>query len=181
ARILPRPVQEQLDIWIATGGTPESTVRAAVLGKPVMYAMLGGAINSFSQHQQLYRRTAVEHGHDSEGLKVGVSSVGLIQRHNAHETYYPYWMDSMSRISAERGFPAPDRQSYDMQASARGALFVGNAEQITEKILRLHEFMDHDRQIFQLDFSSIPQQQVLESIELLGTEILPAVNKELGQ
>ncbi len=180
ARILPRPVQERLDIWIATGGTPESTVRAAVLGKPVMYAMLGGAINSFAQHQQLYRKTAADNGHDVDNLKVGLSTVGLILREKAHETYYPYWMDSMSRISAERGFPAPSRQSFDMQASERGALFVGNAEQSTEKILRAHEFMQHDRQIFQLDFSSIPQAQVLESIELLGTEILPAVNKELG-
>lgn len=181
ARVLPRPVQANLDIWIATGGTPESTVRAAVLGKPVIYALLGGALNNFSQHAQLYRKSADDAGHDAAGLKVGLSTVGLVLREKAHETYFPYWMDSMSRISAERGFPAPDRQSYEMQASGRGALMVGNAEQITEKVLRAHEFMQHDRQIFQLDFSSVPQAQVLEAIELLGTEVLPAIERELGR
>lgn len=180
ALILPRPTGKNLDIWIATGGTPQSTVRAARLGRPVIYAMLGGNVNNFAQHAQLYRDTAVESGHDAGALRVGVSSVGLVLRENAHATYLPYWMDSMNRISAERGFARPNEISYNMQSARSGALFVGNSEQVAEKILLTHQHMRHDRQIFQLDFSSVPQAQVLESIELLGTEVLPRVQRELA-
>jgi probable LLM family oxidoreductase len=180
ALILPRPFHGALDIWIATGGTPQSTVRAAVLGQSVMYAILGGAVNNFEQHAQLYRKTAQEAGHDVGSLRVGASTPGLILRQDAERTYQPYWMDSMTRIAAERGFPKPSEVSYRAQTAPAGALFVGNPEQVASKIVRMHGHMKHDRQIFQLDFSSVPQKLVLESIELLGTEVLPLVNSELG-
>ncbi len=180
ALILPRPYGKELDIWIATGGTPRSTVRAALLGRPVMYAILGGALNNFERHVQLYRQTAAEAGHDDGGLRVGASTPGLILRKDALDTYRPYWMDSMKRIASERGFPMPSEVTYRAQTAPAGALFVGTPEQVAEKIVRMHGHMKHDRQIFQLDFSSVPQKLVLESIELLGTEVLPLVSRELG-
>lgn len=192
ALILPRPFpaadgSRELDIWIATGGTPQSTVRAAALGKNVMYALLGGSVRNFERHAALYRQTAVEHGHEAAGLKVGVSAPGLVLRDRpattgrAKEAFQPYWMDTMRRISAERGFPTPSGVTYNMEAAPGGALFVGNPEQVAEKIVRMHGHMRHDRQIFQLDLSSVPQETVLEAIELLGTEVLPLVQRELGR
>lgn len=191
ALILPRPYpgpdgQRALDIWIATGGTPHSTVRAAELGKSVMYALLGGSVRNFERHAELYRETAARHGHAPEGLKVGVSTPGLVLRDGtsgvarAKETFRPYWLDTMRRLSAERGFPTPSGLTYNMETAPGGSLFVGNAEQVAEKIIRMHGHMQQHRQIFQLDFSSVPQRLVLESIELLGTEVLPLVRKELG-
>jgi alkanesulfonate monooxygenase SsuD/methylene tetrahydromethanopterin reductase-like flavin-dependent oxidoreductase (luciferase family) len=87
----------------------------------------------------------------------------------------------MRRISAERGFPTPSGVTYNMETAPGGALFVGNPEQVAEKIVRMHGYMKHDRQVFQMDLSSVPQKVVLESIELLGTEVLPLIQKELGQ
>lgn len=192
AQILPRPFpaedgRRELDIWIATGGTPQSTVRAAALGKNVMYALLGGSVRNFERHAALYRQTAVEHGHGAAGLKVGVSAPGLVLRDTpaatgrAKEAFRPYWMDTMRRISAERGFPTPSGITYNMETAPGGALFVGNPEQVAEKIVRMHGHLQHDRQIFQLDLSSVPQATVLEAIELLGTEVLPLVQRELGR
>lgn len=191
AQILPRPFpsadgRRELDIWIATGGTPQSTVRAASLGKNVMYALLGGSVRNFERHAALYRQTAVEHGHGGAGLRVGVSAPGLVLRDSAtgegraHAAFRPYWLDSMRRISAERGFPTPSGLTYNMETAPSGALFVGNPEQVAEKIVRMHGHMGHDRQIFQLDLSSVPQAVVLEAIELLGAEVLPLVQRELG-
>ncbi len=191
AAILPRPFPapdgaRELDIWIATGGTPASSVRAATLGMNVMYALLGGSVRNFERHATLYRETAVEHGHNASLLKVGVSTPGLVLRDapsgsgRAKEAFRPYWLDSMRRISAERGFPAPSGVTYNMETAPGGALFVGNPEQVAEKIVRMHGHMRHQRQIFQLDFSSVPQRTVLEAIELLGTEVLPLVRSELG-
>jgi len=191
AQILPRPFPSAdgtrvLDIWIATGGTPGSTVRAATLGKNVMYALLGGSVRNFERHAALYRQTAVEHGHGEALLKVGVSTPGLVLRDGsegegrAKKVFQPYWTDSMRRLSAERGFPMPSAVTYNMESAPGGALFVGNPEQVAEKIIRMHGHLQHHRQIFQLDFSSVPQKLVLEAIELLGTEVLPLVQRELG-
>lgn len=178
ALILPRPTGEHLDIWIATGGTPASSVRAARLGKPVIYALLGGAVDNFAQHAALYRERFSAAGEAAP--RVGVSGVGLVLRDGAKETFRPYWLDSMTRISAERGFPKPSGVTYNMQAARSGALYVGTPEEVAEKIVATHTAMGHDRHILQLDFSSVPQSQVLESIELLGTEVLPLVNDALG-
>lgn len=196
ARILPRPFPgpdgtAELDIWIATGGTPHSTVRAATLGKNVVYALLGGSVRNFERHAALYRETAATHGFGDAGRKIGVSTPGLVLRDGpagagkdssgrAKESFRPYWTDTMRRLSAERGFPTPSGVTYNMETAPGGALFVGNPEQVAEKIIRMHGHMQHDRQIFQLDFSSVPQRLVLESIELLGAEVLPLVKQELG-
>ncbi|GAC1451447.1 MAG: hypothetical protein PVSMB10_07100 [Pseudarthrobacter sp.] len=151
-----------------------------------MYALLGGSVRNFERHAALYRQTAVEHGHGAAALKVGVSAPGLVLaddasgKGRAKETFRPYWLDSMRRISAERGFPTPSGVTYNMESAPGGALFVGNPEQVAEKIVRMHRHMRHDRQIFQLDLSSVPQQTVLEAIELLGTEVFPLVQRELG-
>ncbi len=104
----------------------------------------------------------------------------LILRKDALDTYLPYWMDSMARIASERGLPKPSEVTYRAETAPAGALFVGTPEQVAEKIMRMHGHMKHDRQIFQLDFSSAPQKLVLESIELLGTEVLTPVNSELS-
>ncbi|MFJ6280937.1 LLM class flavin-dependent oxidoreductase [Arthrobacter subterraneus] len=178
ALILPRPLQDKLDVWVATGGTPASSVRAARLGTPVIYALLGGAVDNFAQHAALYR----EQFNDAADTapRIGVSGVGLVLRDGAKETFRPYWLDTMTRISAERGFPQPSGVTYNMQAARTGALYVGTPEEVAEKIVLTHSAMGHDRHILQLDFSSVPQAQVLESIELLGTEVLPRVNDALG-
>ena len=211
ARILPRPFpgadgSAELDIWIATGGTPRSTERAAALGKNVIYALLGGSVRNFERHAELYRKSAAEHGFGdaasnnaaskdpgskNAGLKIGVSTPGLVLRDRASgsgkavdgrakQAFQPYWTDTMRRLSAERGFPTPSGVTYNMESAPGGALFVGNPEQVAEKIIRMHGHLQHDRQIFQFDFSSVPQKLVLESIELLGSEVLPLVRQELG-
>ena len=179
ALILPRPYPASdgsrgLDIWIATGGTPKSSVRAATLGKNVMYALLGGSVRNFERHAALYRETAVEHGHGGSPMKVGVSAPGLVLRDaasgtgRAKEVFRPYWLDSMRRISAERGFPTPSGVTYNMETAPGGAVFVGNPEQVAQKIVRMHGHMQHDRQIFQLDLSSVPQRNCARSDRAAG-------------
>lgn len=181
ATIYPRPVDNNLDIWIATGGTPASSVRAARLGTNVIYALLGGTVGNFARHAQLFRAEAEQAGHDAKALKVGVSAVGLVGKSGAEETFYPYWRHLMDGISRERGFSQPNRISYDMQAARNGGIYVGTPEQVAEKILLTHAHMGHDRHILQMDLASVPQKDVLKSIELLGTEVKPLIDAELAQ
>lgn len=180
ATIYPRPVGNNLDIWIATGGTPGSTVRAARLGTNVIYALLGGAVSGFARHAQLFRAEAEQAGHSAKALKVGVSAVGLVAKSGAADTFYPYWRHLMDGISRERGFSAPNRISFDMQTAPKGGIYAGTPEQVAEKILLTREHMGHDRHILQMDLASVPQKDVLKSIELLGTEVKPLIDAELG-
>lgn len=180
ATIYPRPVGNDLDVWIATGGTPSSTARAARLGTNVIYALLGGAVSSFARHAQLFRAEAEQAGHDAKALKVSVSAVGLVAKNGAANTFYPYWRRLMDGISRERGFSAPNRISFDMQTAPKGAIYAGTPEQVAEKILLTREHMGHDRHILQMDLASVPQKDVLKSIELLGTEVKPLIDAELG-
>ena len=128
-QILPRPSQNgqypgKLDIWVATGGNPESSARAGALGVPVSYAIIGGHPERFAPLFDLYRRSAAQHGHDPATLRTAIAAPGFIGTDSraTKDAFYPYWIDSMARISAERGFPTPTRETYEDMVDTRGAI-----------------------------------------------------------
>ena len=185
ALILPRPseharVPGKLDIWIATGGHPESSARAGELGIPVSYAIIGGYPERFAPLFDLYRRSAALHGHDPSTLQTAVASPGFVARQGARDTFFPYWIDSMARISVERGFPAPNRDTFEEMTAARGAIFAGTPNEVADKIIYVHSHLGMDRIGLQMDWSGVPQKLMLESIELFATEVMPQVQKELA-
>lgn len=180
--VLPRPSNGHLDIGIATGGNAESSVRAGLLGLPVTYAIIGGEPERFAPLVDLYRR-AYEQGAGSPGRqKVTIAGPGFIadDSRDAKDAFFPYWMDSMTRIARERRFSPPSRTSYDDQTGFTGALFVGSPEEIAERFLYQHKHLAMDRVGLQMDFSGVPQPLVMKSIELLATKVMPLVNAELG-
>ncbi|KRD41484.1 luciferase [Cellulomonas sp. Root930] len=183
ALVLPRPFGEHLRIAVATGGNPQSSVRAGVLGLPISYAIIGGQPASFAPLVDLYRRAHEQSGHDESARFVSVAGMGFVADDGkaARDYFYPYWFESMRRISSERGFPMPNRISYESQAARGGAYFIGEPEQIAERIVALHGVLHHDRQAFQMDLSGVPQKESLRSIELLGTQVAPLVREALGQ
>ena len=87
----------------------------------------------------------------------------------------------MNAIGRERGWPPMSRADYDAAATLRGANFVGSPQQVVEKILFQHELFDHDRFLVQFAVGSLPHDRMLRSIELLGTEVAPAVRAELAR
>jgi len=187
AVILPRPypkavLGEHLRISVATGGNPESSVRAGLLGLPINYAVIGGQPARFAPLVELYRRAfAQSDSPRALAAEVAVSGMGFISDDGkALNTFFPHWLDSMRRISRERGFPAPDRASYEAQAAPGGAYFIGGPEEVAERIVDLHGDLRHDRQGFQMDLSSVPQAASLKAIELLGTRVAPLVRQSLG-
>ncbi|MBK5249287.1 MAG: LLM class flavin-dependent oxidoreductase [Actinomycetales bacterium] len=187
ADILPRPVDkpglgEHLRIGIATGGNPESSVRAGVLGVPVSYAIIGGRPADFAPLADLYRE-AFTHAQEPRGeASVTVSVMGFVADEDkaARDFFYPYYLDTMKMISAERGFPLPNRITFDATAAKGGAYFVGGPESVAERIVDLHGALRHDRQIFQMDLTGVPQKESLHAIERMGTRVKPLVDAALG-
>jgi alkanesulfonate monooxygenase SsuD/methylene tetrahydromethanopterin reductase-like flavin-dependent oxidoreductase (luciferase family) len=180
--VYPRPLQDPIPVWVAVGGHPQSVVRAAKLGLPMALAIIGGAPERFQPIVELYREAARRTGHDPERLAVSVNSHGFIadDSRKAADVAFPPYADTMGRIGRERGWPAPTRAQFDAEAELRGAFFVGSPQQIVDKILLHHELFRHDRFLLQLTVGPTPHADVLRAIELLGTEVAPAVRKEVS-
>lgn len=187
AVVVPRPADlpgrgPHLRIAVATGGNPQSSVRAGTLGLPVTYAIIGGRPAQFAPIVDLYRRTHAQAGHPESSRFVTIAGMGFIADDGAQarEVFYPYLEDSMRRISADRGFPPPNRLSYEATAAPGGAYVVGHPEEVAERIVALHAELGHQRQIFQMDLSGMPQRESLWAVELLGTRVKPLVDAALG-
>jgi probable LLM family oxidoreductase len=180
--VYPRPLQDSIPVWVAVGGHPQSVVRAATLGLPMALAIIGGAPERFQPIVELYREAARRTGHDPERLAVSVNSHGFIadDSSKAADVAFPPYADTMGRIGRERGWPAPTRAQFDAEAELRGAIFVGSPQQIVDKILFHHELFRHDRFLLQLTVGPTPHADVLRAIELLGTEVAPAVRKAVS-
>ena len=181
--VYPRPLQEPLPVWIAVGGTPQSVVRAATLGLPLALAIIGGSPERFVQFVDLYRETARRVGRDPATLPVSINSHGFIAdtaAQAANEAFPPF-AEMMGRIGRERGWPPPSRRQFDAEISPRGALFVGDPQQVIDKILWEHELFGHQRFLMQMSVGTMPHARIMRSIELLGTVVAPAVRKALAR
>ena len=178
--VYPRPLQDSLPVWIAVGGTPQSVVRAATLGLPLALAIIGGAPERFVPLIELYREAAARAGHDPEKLPIGINSHGFIadSSQQAADDAFPPYAEVMTRIGRERGWPPATRQRFDAERSRRGALLVGNAQEVAEKILYEYELFRNQRFLIQLSVGTMPHDKIMRAIELLGTEVAPVVRRE---
>jgi probable LLM family oxidoreductase len=179
--IYPRPKQQPLPIWVAVGGTPESAVRAGTLGLPMALAIIGGMPERFAPFAQIFRESARAAGRNPTP-PLGINSHGYVapRSQQAAEEAYPPLAAMMNRIARERGFAPLDRAAYDASRSLRGANFVGSPQEVVDKILFQEEFFHHDRFLLQMIGGGMPHSQVMRSIELMGTEVAPAVRTALA-
>ena len=177
--VYPRPVQREIPIWIAVGGTPASVVRAATLGLPMALAIIGGAPERFVSLIKLYRESARRAGRDPATLPVSINSHVWIadDSRQAADEFWPSYADVMSRIGRERGWPPTTRGQYEALRSPRGSLLVGSPQEVIDKMLFEHELFGNDRFLAQLTVGSMPHDRVMHAIELLGTVVAPAVRR----
>jgi alkanesulfonate monooxygenase SsuD/methylene tetrahydromethanopterin reductase-like flavin-dependent oxidoreductase (luciferase family) len=87
----------------------------------------------------------------------------------------------MNRIGRERGWSSMTRAQFEALCAPRGALLVGSPAEVVEKILFEHEIFGHQRFMAQISVGAMPHAKVMRAIELLGTEVAPAVRKALGR
>ncbi|WP_212004476.1 LLM class flavin-dependent oxidoreductase [Chitinophaga sp. HK235] len=182
--VYPRPLQDPLPIWIGVGGTPQSFVRAGMLGLPLMVAVIGGETHHFRPLIDWYYEAGKKAGHAPEKLKVGLHSLGYVAdtTQQARDEYFPGYQEMFGKIGKERGWSAPTRASFDAQAGPTGAYLVGNPEEVAEKILRHSEALGGiSRLTFQMDNPGLSKTQVYKSIELIGTKVIPLVNGSTGR
>lgn len=180
--VYPRPLQQQLPLWIAVGGTPQSVVRAAQLGVPMALAIIGGSPERFVPYTGLYRDAWAKAGHDPAKLQLSINSHGFIADTTvqaAEIAWHPYMLQ-MGKIGGERGWPPPTKHQFDAERSPKGAVLIGDPQAVIDKILREHELFGMTRFTLQMSVGSLPHKELMHAIELYGTVVAPAVRKAVG-
>ncbi len=183
AEIYPRPLQDPLPIWVAVGGTPQSVVRAAVLGLPLTLAIIGGQPARFKPLVELYDRVWAESGHAPEDRRVAINTHAFVARTRAEADSafaHPY-LTMMNRIGRERGWPPAGREQYEALTAPDGAVALGSPEQVAEKILMEHELFSNQRYVGQISVGAVAHADVMRAIELFGTEVAATVRDELAR
>jgi probable LLM family oxidoreductase len=179
--VLPRASNAgKLPIWIAVGGTPESVLRAARLGLPLIVAIIGGMPKQFQPLIEFYKQEYVKNGHDVSKMEIGIHSHSFLSDSEADiDQYYVNYASQMDRIGATRGWQPYAKAQYDAGRGKEGALFIGSAEAVTEKILYMHELFGITRFIGHMDVGDPSHKEMMKAIELFGTKVAPAVRQAL--
>jgi probable LLM family oxidoreductase len=177
--VFPKTAAGSVKTWIGVGGSPESVVRAARYGIPLMLAIIGGPPAQFAPFADLYRQALDQLGQPR--LPVGVHSPGHVADtdEQAREELWPHFAAQRERIGRERGWPPPTRREFEDAAGPEGAVYVGSPQTVADKIVRNARILGLDR--FDLKFSNgtLPHDKLMHSIELYGTQVAPLVHAAL--
>lgn len=169
-----------LKTWIGVGGSPESVVRAARYGLPLMLAIIGGNPARFQPYVELYHRAFAQLG--TEVQPIGVHSPGYIAEtdEQAREELWPHYKRMHDKIGGERGWPPMEREAFEKEAT-RGSLYVGSPESVAKRIAATAKALDLSR--FDLKYSGgpIPHAQLMRGIELYGTRVIPLVREMMAE
>jgi probable LLM family oxidoreductase len=177
--VYPTTAQPPIRTWIGVGGSPESVVRAAHYGFPLMLAIIGGDPRRFLPYVQLYHRALGER--DKPTLPIGVHSPGHIADtdEEARAAMWPAFKAMFDRIGGERGWPPMSRAHFD-QEIANGSLYVGSPETVAHKIAATVRALGVAR--FDLKYSAgrLAHERLMRCIELYGTVVIPRVRELLA-
>lgn len=181
--VYPRP-NRKIPVWIAVGGTQSSVLRAAKLGIPIMFAIIGGDIRQFKPLIEYYIREYKNAGHDIGKMEIGVHSHTYLaeSKEAVISDYYSTYAASMDKIGRERNWGGQyTQQQFFNGMDENGALFMGNPDEVTEKIINVIELFGLTRFVAHLDVGGPSHKELMRSIELYGTKVIPVVRKHFGK
>src|SRR5215218_8570949 len=182
--VYPRPLQNPLPIWLGVGGTPESFIRAGLLGLPLAVAVIGGETHRFRPLVDLYREAGRRAGHPADQLKVSLHSLGYVAETTqlAADDFYPGYAKTFTKIGNERGWHRVTRADYDAQRGPQGALIIGDPDEVVKKIIRHSKALGGiSRVTFQMDPGSLSYEKMIRAVELLGERVAPELREiEVG-
>ena len=178
--IYPRPLQNPLPIWLGVGGTPQSFMRAGLLGLPLMVAIIGGETSRFKPFTDLYREAGKQNGYLPDQLKIGVHSLGYVAEttKEAADDFFPGYRHVFNEIGKERGWAPVTRKDFDAQRGPDGALLIGDPDEVIEKIKHHSKILGGISRItFMMNPASLPHAKLMRAIELIGKHVAPALRK----
>lgn len=181
--VYPRPHQAKLPIWLGVGGTPQSFVRAGMLGLPLMVAIIGGGFDRFRPLVDLYRKAGQQAGHAPETLRVGIHAMGFVADSDeaARDAFFPGWSHMFTEIGRERGWSRATRSQFDAMCGPQGAFLIGSPQTVRDKIIAADLALGGiDRLTFQMSSAMLETAAMQQSITLLGQQVAPAIRALKG-
>jgi alkanesulfonate monooxygenase SsuD/methylene tetrahydromethanopterin reductase-like flavin-dependent oxidoreductase (luciferase family) len=176
--VYPRPIQNPLPVWLGVGGTPESFVRAGMLGMPLMVAIIGGEPRRFRPLVDMYRKAWTQAGHPAGEERVGIHALGYVAPtdQQAADDFFPGYAQAFTKIGRERGWPPVTRVHFEALRGPNGALIVGSPETAFAKLQMFNEALDGIQRLsFQMSVAGLSHEKMLRSIELIGSRVVPTV------
>ena len=179
--VYPQVEHGRLKTWVGVGGSPESVIRAAHYGLPLVLAIIGGSPARFAPLADLYRRALEQFGHDSQSI--AIHSPGHIGPTDAEarDTLWPHYKVNIDRIGRERGWAPVTREHFEAEAGPDGALYAGSSETVARKIAAAMRKIGAVR--FDLKYSNgtLSHEEMMGSIERYATEVVPRVRELLAE
>lgn len=177
--VFPPTESGSLRTWIGVGGSPESVIRAAHYGLPLMLAIIGGAPLAFAPLVDLYHRALAKF--EKPTLPVGEHSPGYIAAtdEQAREEMWPHYKAMQDRIGRERGWGPMTRERFEHDAGPEGALFVGSPETVATKIVAAATGLGLSRFDLKYSIGTLAHEKLMTSIELYGTRVAPLVRERI--
>ena len=175
--VYPRPQQDPLPVWVAVGGTPQSVVRAAAHGLPLALAIIGGAAGPLRAAGRPLPPGRRPRRPRPGRLALGIHLHGFVAdtTEAAVETFYEPYAAVMTQLGRERGWPPMSRAQFDAMRGPEGSLAVGSRRGGRPSSSACSELLGLDRVLLHLERGTMPHAAVLRAVELLGTEVAPAV------
>jgi probable LLM family oxidoreductase len=180
ADIFPKTESGHINTSIGVGGSPQSVIRAAKYGFPLMLAVIGGSPNRFVPYVELYRQASTEFGTDS--TDVGIHSPGFIADtdEEARRIFWPAHKKNFDHIGHTRGWPPMKREHFDQEID-NGSLYVGSPETVAQKMAKTIKTLGVNRFDLVYGGGPMPASARLHMIELYGKKVIPRVRELLNE
>ncbi|QWT25398.1 LLM class flavin-dependent oxidoreductase [Subtercola sp. PAMC28395] len=179
--VFPLTESGSLRTWVGVGGSPESVVRTASYGMPMMLAIIGGSPVRFAPYVDLYKQALAQL--ETPLLPIGMHSPGFVADTDvdARNEFFPHYQAMHARIGASRGWPPLTRLQFDAEASPEGALYVGSPDTVAQKIARNVAALGVNRFDMKYGAGTLSHESMMKNIELYGTRVVPQVRERLAE
>lgn len=179
--IYPRSYNDNLKVSIAVGGTTSSVVRAAKLGLPIVFAVIGGNATRFRPLIQMYKTVYERSGHDLSKMEISIHSHGFISNDkDIVQKYFKSHFESFDKIGKERGWGNYTYENY-LSEIKEGSLYIGTPEEVSKKMYETIKILEIDRFLLHHPGSYMPHDEVMESLNLYGSVVVPSVKNKLKE
>ena len=173
------PIREgHIPTWVGVGGSPQSVIRAAHFGLPLMLAIIGGRPSRFAPYVELYHRALEQDGR--QPLPIGMHSLGFVAKtdEEALQTQWPHWKEQLDSAARERGWRHPTYDQFQSEVTD-GSLYVGSPETVATRLATVIRSLGLSRFDLAYAVGQVPHPQRMETIELYGREVIPRVRELL--
>jgi probable LLM family oxidoreductase len=179
-QVVTPPIPEgHIPTWVGVGGSPQSVMRAARFGLPLMLAIIAGSAERFAPHVELYKRALEQFGQPT--LPVGLHSLGFVASTDdeAMDIQWPYYKEQFEWAARERGFRPPTYEQFLAEVD-HGAMYVGSPETVASRIAAVVRTLGLSRFDLLYALGRVSHEQRMSTIELYGREVIPRVRELLA-